>query len=187
LKSCIFLSQRDLFSPTLEKCQPSRNFAAESDRHAADARVQHAEARAADLEKFIDKERLLYSEKIRSLETTVLQLKSDMHDTKRTHDQQVTPSVLESPMNLSSKLSSGARLNNLTLLNFQDVGSIEQLKSLTKQLQKCQEALVHSAKERHFQDQSIRSKVRSASFDPSLCHHVIGVNRMHAFKNCKQS
>jgi hypothetical protein len=51
--------------------------------------VQQAEARAADLEKFIDKERLLYSEKIRALEATVLQQKSELNDTKRSHDQQV--------------------------------------------------------------------------------------------------
>jgi hypothetical protein len=63
--------------------------AAEMDRLAADARVQQAEARAADLEKFIDKERLLYSEKIRALETSVLQQKSENQDTKRSHDQQV--------------------------------------------------------------------------------------------------
>jgi hypothetical protein len=63
--------------------------AAESERLSADARVQQAEARAADLEKFIDKERLLYSEKIRALEATVLQQKSELNDTKRSHDQQV--------------------------------------------------------------------------------------------------
>jgi hypothetical protein len=59
------------------------------DRLAADGRVQQAEARAADLEKFIDKERLLYTEKIRALETSVLQQKSDIQDAKRSHDQQV--------------------------------------------------------------------------------------------------
>lgn len=57
------------------------------------------------------------------------------------------------------------------VLKLQDVGSIEQLKSLTRQLQKCQEALVHSAKERHYQDQSIRSKVRAATCD--TCNVVI--------------
>lgn len=112
----------------------------ESDRTAADGRVQQSEARAADLEKFIDKERQLYGEKIRALEATVLQQKSEMHESRRSHDQQ-------------------------------DVGSIEQLKSLTRQLQKCQEALVHSAKERHYQDQSIRSKVRAATCD--TCNVVI--------------
>ena len=64
-------------------------FAAESDRNAADVRVQQAEARAADLEKFIDKERQLYGEKIRALEAQVLQQKSEMHESRRSHDQQV--------------------------------------------------------------------------------------------------
>lgn len=64
-------------------------FAAESDRTAADGRVQQSEARAADLEKFIDKERQLYGEKIRALEATVLQQKSEIHESRRSHDQQV--------------------------------------------------------------------------------------------------
>ena len=80
------------------------------------------------------------------------------------------------------------------VLKFQDVGSIEQLKSLTRQLQKCQEALVHSAKERHYQDQSIRSKVRFAACE--LCNiflhfplflfsmfALIYWTRIYAFKN----
>jgi hypothetical protein len=66
--------------------------AAESARLSADARVQQAESRAADLEKFIDKERLLYGEKIRALEAMVLQQKSELNDTKRSHDQQVKQS-----------------------------------------------------------------------------------------------
>ena len=69
-------------------------FAAESNRLAADARVQQAEARAADLEKFIDKERVLYTEKIRALETSILQQKSENQDAKRSHDQQVTQRLL---------------------------------------------------------------------------------------------
>lgn len=69
-------------------------FAAESNRLAADARVQQAEARAADLEKFIDKERVLYTEKIRALETSILQQKSENLDAKRSHDQQVTQRLL---------------------------------------------------------------------------------------------
>ena len=51
--------------------------------------MQQAEARAADLEKFIDKERHLYGEKIRALEAQVLQHKSEMHESRRSHDQQV--------------------------------------------------------------------------------------------------
>ena len=74
------------FSNHLNLCVPCAYVCpAESDRIAADARVQQAEARAADLEKFIDKERLLYSDKIRALEATILQNKSDLQDTKRSH------------------------------------------------------------------------------------------------------
>jgi hypothetical protein len=83
------------FSNHLNMCAPSAYFCpAESDRIAADARVQQAEARATDLEKFIDKERLLYSDKIRALEATILQHKSDLQDTKRSHDQQVRQRLL---------------------------------------------------------------------------------------------
>jgi hypothetical protein len=85
LKSCIFPFNIFLLAP----CLFFMLDAAESERLSADARVQQAEARAADLEKFIDKERLLYSEKIRALEATVLQQKSELNDTKRSHDQQV--------------------------------------------------------------------------------------------------
>ena len=139
-------------------------FAAESNRLAADARVQQAEARAADLEKFIDKERQLYGEKIRALEATVLQQKSEMHESRRSHDQQVRQCPYELPFLCTLAFPD-------LMLERQDVGSIEQLKSLTRQLQKCQEALVHSAKERHYQDQSIRSKVRAATCD--TCNVVI--------------
>ena len=83
------------FSNHLNLCVPCAYVCpAESDRIAADARVQQAEARAADLEKFIDKERLLYSDKIRALEATILQHKSDLQDTKRSHDQQVRQRLL---------------------------------------------------------------------------------------------
>jgi hypothetical protein len=120
--------------------------------------VQQAEARAADLEKFIDKERLLHSEKIRALEATILQQKSELNDTKRFHDQQVNEHFFCS-WNRLPVLSCDLWYLVEVIIIFKDVGSIEQLKSLTRQLQKCQEALVHSAKERHYQDQSIRSKV----------------------------
>ena len=88
LRSCIFLFRIAYFAPTY--WNPALNvFAAESDRTAADGRVQQSEARAADLEKFIDKERQLYGEKIRALEATVLQQKSEIHESRRSHDQQV--------------------------------------------------------------------------------------------------
>ncbi len=134
-------------------------FAAESNRLAADARVQQAEARAADLEKFIDKERVLYTEKIRALETSIHQQKSENQDAKRSHDQQVTQRLLAACICAACHVL--VPVSESMFFYFQDVGSIEQLKSLTRQLQKCQEALVHSAKERHYQDQSIRSKVRA--------------------------
>ena len=83
------------FSNHLNLCVSSAYVCpAESDRIAADARVQQTEARAADLEKFIDKERLLYSDKIRALEATIHQHKSDLQDTKRSHDQQVRQRLL---------------------------------------------------------------------------------------------
>ena len=83
------------FSNHLNLCVSSAYVCpAESDRIAADARVQQTEARAADLEKFIDKERLLYSEKIRALEATIIQQKSELQDVNRSHDLQVKPCPL---------------------------------------------------------------------------------------------
>lgn len=88
LKSCTVFFRIKLCA-TQRSCRSLTVVAAESDRLAADARVQQAEARAADLEKFIDKERLLHSDKVRALEATIGQQKSEIQDARRSHDQQV--------------------------------------------------------------------------------------------------